>query len=135
VLDDYGLVAALRWYGRQFAERVNFTIIVQGDEPIPRLAAPVEHALFRITQEALTNVAKHAQANQVMIVVTTDPDKVRLTITDDGLGFDTTRRTPPTGRQSWGLITMVERAEVVNGHCRITSRPGQGSQVMVEVPR
>ena len=135
VLDDYGLVAALRWYGSQFAKRVSFTISVQGVEPNPRLAGPVEHALFRITQEALTNVAKHAQANQVSIVLTVEKERVHLAITDDGLGFEGAGRSNPIGRQSWGLLTMVERAEAVGGHCWITSQPGQGTQVIVEAPR
>jgi PAS domain S-box-containing protein len=135
VLDDYGLVAALRWYANQFAARVSFTISVQGVEPNPRLAGPVEHALFRITQEALTNIAKHAQANQVSIALTVEKDRVHLTIIDDGVGFESADRSNPSGRQSWGLLTMVERAEAVGGHCWITSQPGQGTQVTVEALR
>jgi PAS domain S-box-containing protein len=135
VLDDYGLVAALRWYGNQFARRVNFTITVQGEEPRPRLSGPVEHALFRITQEALTNVAKHAQASQVLIVLITEKERVRLTISDDGCGFEVNEWSSPTGRQHWGLLTMTERAEVIGGHCRISSQPGRGTQIFVEVPR
>ena len=70
VLDDYGLTAALDWYGRQFASRTGVTVTVQGEKLAPRLDAPTENALFRIAQEALTNVAKHAQAAQVIMTVT-----------------------------------------------------------------
>ncbi|GAH53336.1 unnamed protein product, partial [marine sediment metagenome] len=69
VLDEYGLVAALHWYGEQYARRTNIEVLVEGEEPVPRLAARVENALFRIAQEALTNVAKHAQAMQVTVAI------------------------------------------------------------------
>jgi PAS domain S-box-containing protein len=135
LLDDYGLVAALRWYCSQFAQRVSFSLSVQGEEPEPRLPGPVEHTLFRITQEALTNVAKHAQASRVVIVVNSDAERVWLTISDNGVGFEVSERVKPAGRPSWGLITMVERAEAIGGHCHINSRPGHGTQVIVEARR
>jgi signal transduction histidine kinase len=91
--------------------------------------------LFRITQEALTNVAKHAQATQVTVMAEEDGETVRLTIADDGIGFDPTRLAGADGRQGWGLLTITERAEAVGGHCRIGSRPQQGTQVIVEVAR
>jgi PAS domain S-box-containing protein len=134
ILDDYGLVAALRWYANQLATRIKLIITVQGDEPIPRLGASVEQALFRIAQEALINVVKHAQASQVTIVVQAN-GTVHLVITDDGLGFESTGHIEPSSPSGWGLITMAERAEAVGGQCRVTSRPGQGTQVIVEVPR
>jgi two-component system sensor histidine kinase UhpB len=95
----------------------------------------VEHTLFRITQEALTNVAKHAQASRVVIVVNSDAERVWLTISDNGVGFEVSERVKPAGRPSWGLITMVERAEAIGGHCHINSRPGHGTQVIVEARR
>ena len=141
VLDDYGLVAALRWYGEQFARRTDIAIAIEGEEPIPRLAARVENALFRIAQEALTNVAKHAQATQVTVTVEVDSGTLRLVVADDGVGFDpsTTLRASlaplaeSDGDRGWGLLTMTERAEAVGGHCRIESNPKQGTQVIVEV--
>jgi PAS domain S-box-containing protein len=135
VLDDYGLVAALRWYGTALARRVGFAIIIAGEEPQPRLAAAVEHALFRIAQEALTNVSKHAQAGRVTLTVAAAQDTVRLVVADDGCGFEHADEPPPGERQHWGLLTMAERAEMVGGRCRITSHPGQGTQVIVEVSR
>jgi PAS domain S-box-containing protein len=135
LLDDYGLVAALQWYTTQFASRVGFTMTVYGEEPAPRLIAPVEHALFRITQEVLTNVAKHAQATQVEVMIGMDNSVARLVITDDGVGFEPKQLTGPTGRQGWGLITITERAEAVSGRCLIESQPGQGTRIIVEVPR
>jgi signal transduction histidine kinase len=135
VLDDYGLVAALHWYGEQFAGRTNIAIAVEGEEPISRLAAHVENALFRIAQEALTNVAKHAQATQVTVMVEVEDGTLRLVVADDGIGFDPPHLTEPNGSRGWGLLTMTERAEAVGGRCWIESAPGQGTQVIVEVDR
>ena len=135
MLDDYGLVAAMRWYGAQLASRTNFVILVQGDEPTPRLPAPVELALFRIAQEALTNVARHAQASRVTVRLESDNGTVRLVVADDGLGFEIEDSQRFGNRQSWGLITMAERAEAVGGQCQVESRPGQGTRVMVEIIR
>ena len=135
VLDDYGLVAALHWYGEQFAQRIDIAIAVEGEEPVPRLAAHVENALFRIAQEALTNVAKHAQATQVTVRVEVDSGTLRLVVADDGIGFDPVHLAEPDEGRGWGLLTMTERAEAVGGRCRIESDPGQGVQVVVEVAR
>jgi len=135
MLDDYGLVAALKWDAGRFAERAGLTITVQGQEPAPRLADQIENALFRIAQEALNNVAKHAQANQVSITVTADDDLVRLVIADDGCGFDREGLSEPGPDHGWGLMIMTERANAVGGRCCIESSPGQGTRVVVEVRR
>ncbi len=135
VLDDYGLVAALHWYGQQFGRRTDIAIAVQGEEPVPRLAARVENALFRIAQEALTNVAKHAQATQVTMTVEVDGGTFRLVVADDGIGFDLAHPAEPDGGWGWGLLSMTERAEAVGGRCRIESDPRRGTRVIVEVER
>ena len=137
VLDDYGLLAALDWYGNQFVAPRGITIRINGLDPVPRLAPHVELVFFRITQEALTNIIRHAQAATITIRLETDLDRdtVRLVVDDDGLGFVPANRAGPSDRQSWGLIGMAERAEAVGAHCRIESIPGQGTQVIVEVTR
>jgi signal transduction histidine kinase len=136
VLDDYGLMAALRWYGERFSSRASIAVDVQGIELDPRLTLPVENALFRIAQEALTNVTKHAQAAHVTVTVEElNRTTVRLVIADDGIGFDPARLAESNERQRWGLLTMAERAEAVKGYCRVESRPEQGTRVVVEVPR
>jgi signal transduction histidine kinase len=133
MLDDYGLVAALHWYGEQFAWRTDIAVAVEGEEPAPRLAARVENALFRIAQEALTNVAKHAQATQVTVTTEAVSGTLRLVVADDGIGFDQAHLAESDGGLGWGLLTMAERAEAVGGRCRVESDPGQGTQVIVEV--
>ncbi len=135
VLDDYGLVAALHWYGEQFARRTGIAIVVEGEEPVPRLAAHVESALFRITQEAMTNVAKHAQAANVLVSVHVQDEILRLVVADDGIGFDTGPMAGPGPGHGWGLLTRTERAEGVGGRCRIESVPGRGTRVIVEIVR
>ncbi len=135
VLDDYGLLSALRWYGEQFAARTKIASTVEGEEALGRLPAHVESALFRIAQEALTNVAKHAQATAVTISVEEDKGRVRLTVTDDGIGFDAAERGDSSRDIGYGLLTMSERAEAVGAHCRVLSYPGKGTQVIVEVAR
>ncbi len=132
-LEEYGLTAALRWYGTGFASRTNVPVTVHGEEAAPRLAAAIGTALFRIAQEALTNVARHARATKVQVTVGQVQGKVRMVVADDGIGFDPERPAQPDERQPWGLLTMAERAEAVGGGCRIESSPGQGTQVIVEV--
>lgn len=134
VLDDYGLVAALNWYCAQFTTRTGIKVAVRGDEGAPRLALSSESALLRIAQEALTNVAKHAQASQVNVTVEHENGQMRLTIADDGIGFDPANLTTPSEGQGWGVISMTERAEAIGGQCLIKARPQQGTQVIVEVP-
>ncbi len=133
-LDDYGLVTALQWYSAEFSAQANFSISVQGDEPSPRLPAPVEYALFRIAQEALTNALKHSQASQVVIALAADRGLIRLTVTDNGQGFDPAPQPPAKTRQGRGVANMRERAEAVGGRCYLKSQPGQGTQVIVEIP-
>jgi two-component system sensor histidine kinase UhpB len=135
LLDDYGLVAALHWYGAQFATRTGIDVHVEGEEPVPRLIAPVENTLFRIAQEAMNNVAKYAKAAQVTVAVETEDGIVRLVVADDGVGFDPGSLTRPDGRQGWGLLSMAERAEALGGLCRVESQPGRGTRIVAEVER
>gem|GEM_PF-650427 len=135
VLDDYGLMAALRWHGERFSDRTGVTVTVMGDEPNPRLDDRVEIALFRIAQEALLNVAKHAEAREVVLGLEVEDTVMRLIIADDGVGFDPTQTAEMHRRPGWGLVSMTERAEGIGGHCHIRSIPGKGTRVIVEVQR
>ncbi|MFP4345012.1 MAG: GAF domain-containing protein [Anaerolineales bacterium] len=135
VLEDYGLLAALRWYGQQFADRTGIEVDVEGEEIANPLVVSAENALFRITQEALTNVAKHAQATCVEINLESNASRVRLTITDNGRGLDTDRLTTPGKQRGWGLVSMRERAEAIGGQCKVRRGPDGGTQVVVEILR
>lgn len=135
VLDDYGLAAALRWYGAQFSARTQIPVEVVEANPDLRLAPQVENALFRIAQEALTNVSKHAQASQVVVSVEARDDVISMVVEDDGIGFDPEHVIDADGRRGWGLLIMTERAGAVGARCRFESRCRGGAKVIVEVAR
>jgi PAS domain S-box-containing protein len=134
VLDDYGLFAALQWYAKRFSERTGITAVAKGEDPRPRLPAQAEASLFRIAQEAMTNVAKHGHATRIDVVMEVRDGAIRLIIADDGVGFDP-RSIRGSGEQGgWGLLIMKERAEAANGQFLLESKPGQGTRVIVEIP-
>jgi two-component system CheB/CheR fusion protein len=129
MLDDLGLSYALKALGDEFSERENMMVTLQRQnvpEHIPQNAAA---ALYRITQEALRNVAKHAGRTHVKITLEALDQKLRLEIADFGEGFDM-----ESTRQGLGLISMAERANLVNGKLSIHSALGKGTTVAVEVP-
>jgi signal transduction histidine kinase len=131
-LDDLGLDAALQRYVRdwQVHHGVEVDLLVLGLET-GRLPPAVETALYRIIQEGLTNVARHAEARRVSVVLERRDNLVRVIVEDDGIGFDTRQ---PVARDRLGLYGMQERAELLSGHLTIESAPGQGTSVFVEVP-
>ena len=133
VLDDYGLLAALRWYGQQFSQRTGVAVVVEECGVTMRCASGIETALFRIAQEALNNVAKHAKANKVGITFQCADGRIRLTITDDGQGFRVGDAKQASEEAHWGLLTMQERALAVGGELHVASQPGMGATVAVEV--
>ncbi|MDO8834403.1 MAG: PAS domain S-box protein [Vicinamibacterales bacterium] len=130
VLEDYGLAAALRWYGSQFARRAGVDVVVKADGD-DRWTPETEIALFRIAQEALTNVARHASAANVAVALGRAGGQLTLVVSDNGVGFDTET---PTSAGCWGLVTMRERAESIGGRLEVVSAPGQGTRVEVAVP-
>jgi signal transduction histidine kinase len=128
-LDDFGLVPALENLAQTFGEQTGITVdlgVALGDE---RLPSEVETALYRIVQESLTNVVKHAHAKRVSIALTKMHGSVKAVIEDDGQGFD------PGGTDGgFGLVGMNERLALLGGRLRIESRPGAGTTIAVDVP-
>ena len=135
VLDDYGLSAALRWYGEQFTRRTGVVTRVEDNGSDERFAPAAETALFRIAQEALNNVAKHAAASQVVMSLQCDDGLVRLTIADDGQGFDPLAAQKASRQPHWGLLTMQERAMALGGTLHVVSEPGTGTKIIVEAKK
>lgn len=132
-LDEYGLQAALEWYAEKYSERTLIATVVQCQEPFPRLLPSVEVALFRIAQEALTNVIRHARATSVVITLAVRPRGARMVIRDDGEGFDLELfRRPGKRSPGWGLMGMRERAEAASGSLLIESSAGKGTSIIVE---
>jgi len=132
VLDDYGLAVALKSYGGQFAARTGIRVSVAEAQTLPRLQPDLEMTLFRIAQEALTNVLKHAGASMVRMTLALEAPSISLTITDDGRGFaiesGSQRRSA-----GLGLLIMQERLRAVGGSLRIASRPGAGTSIVASV--
>ncbi len=133
-LDDLGLSAALRWYAGQVQERsdVRVDLDIPADEDC-NLPLVISTALFRIAQEALTNVLKHAKANYIWVCLWRDENDVHLEIRDNGVGFDPDQFVD-SGLPTWGLLGMQERATLLGGSFALESSPGQGTQVIVSVP-
>jgi len=135
LLDDYGLLAALRWYAQRFSERTGIPTLTEGENLIPRLPLAIETTLFRIAQEALTNVTKHARASQVTVTLEAVGGEICLTIADNGTGFDPSSLHRTVERPGYGLMSMQERTDAVGGRFRVESTPEKGTRLIVEVPR
>jgi PAS domain S-box-containing protein len=133
-LDELGLIAAVKEHAQRVARRGGYELAVNGTEPSPRFEPATEIALFRIVQEALNNIAKHAGATQISVELREMPGLVRLTVKDNGNGFDTSLK-PMIGVQGMGLTTMRERAEAIGAHCTIESAIAKGAVITVDVPR
>jgi signal transduction histidine kinase len=133
VLDDLGLPAAAEWLIKQFAGRHDLQVAFQMTGRDVRLMPEVETAAYRIIQEALTNVVKHAHARSAIVSLAID-DRVRVTIEDDGAGF--ARSTPPdeAAHRGLGLVSMRERAAQFGGELRFESMPGHGTRVIADLP-
>ena len=131
-LDDYGLAAALRWYGDRLTARTGLKIFTPIGN-IQRLPLNTELTLFRIAQEALTNITKHSRASQATIELEVEGEFARLTISDNGIGFDPTSEHSQNKGGGWGLPIMKERAETVGASFRIESESGKGTRVIIEV--
>ena len=130
VLDELGLAAALRRFARELHERYGIAVTVFVEVP-ERLSRQVETVLYRVAQEALTNVVRHARATEASIVVTVSRGFVQLVVEDDGVGFDPAALAPA---ERIGLIGMRERLELLGGSLRLESAPGSGCSVHGRLP-
>ncbi len=137
VLDDLGLVPALSGQVEEFQQRtgVSASLVVEGKRI--RLQPEVETVIFRIAQEALNNVAKHARAQHCVVELSFGESMLQLSVCDDGRGFDpavwlSEGVEPP--RHAWGLLGIQERVALIGGSCEIVSQPGAGATIRVRVP-
>lgn len=131
-LDDLGLVPTLQKYIQTCEERIEFSInlVVFGVEP--PLRSSVKAAIFRLVQECLNNVEKHAHASTVQVKLEFLEDSLRLVVKDDGVGFDLDNRMGNGG--SFGLLGMKERSQLLEGSMEVQSAPGEGTKVMFQIP-
>jgi len=134
-LDDLGLSAALGELAQRFSEQLKIPVDYQARGLRGRLPSEVELVLYRVAQEALTNVAKHAEARHVWLDVDRTPTDVSISIRDDGKGFDPDNVASSDGRGlGLGIFGMEERVALVGGRFRIWSAPGHGTEVFAFIP-
>jgi signal transduction histidine kinase len=133
-LDEFGLLPALTRHVRDRAGDIGIEADVQIEGRRRRMPAAVDLALYRIAQEALANVQKHAQARRVHVRLRFLPDAVRLDISDDGVGFDPAGAAADGARSGLGVAGMRERASIVGGGVEVSSRPGGGTRVSARIP-
>lgn len=132
-LDEFGLVSAVDQYLKTFGKRHQLAVELVHDRMDGRLAPETEAAAYRIVQEALTNVAKHAKATECRVVMGRVHDMLRVMVDDNGAGFDSSA--PRSGeRRGLGLIGIRERASHLHGSVMIDSVPGRGTRIVVELP-
>ena len=136
-LDDLGLMAALRWYAGETTQRYGLPVSVSNRGNGSELLPEARVVFFRIAQEAITNIVRHAAASQASITLLQNDAQVILRVEDDGQGFnvENTLSTREGDHPCWGLLGMMERAALVGGQCEITSRLGQGTCVEVRMAR
>jgi signal transduction histidine kinase len=133
-LDDLGLLAALRWYSAEAKERFGLTVTVSSVGNEAALSIDVRTVLFRIVQESITNVIRHAKTDHADVSLSFDEHEVCIRVDDKGCGYDVDATLRQPGRPCWGLLGMIERMALIGGECRLTSESGKGTLVEVKVP-
>lgn len=133
-LDDFGLLPTLRWYAEEVRERFGLTVTIssRGDEA--DLPVDVRTVLFRVVQESLTNIIRHAETDRADVLVSFDKKEVRIRVEDAGCGFDVNAALHKSARPCWGLLGMIERSALIGGECQFVSEPGVGTIVEVSAP-
>lgn len=132
MLDDFGLIPALEWHSEEFEKRFNIEVeFIPGVKEI-KTSSEIATGLFRMYQESLTNVARHAEATKVSASLQVSEDQLCLSIRDNGKGFNSIDTTP---KKTLGLLGMKERAAMIGGHLEISSEPGKGTSIVITVPQ
>lgn len=135
LLDDMGLEVALNWYLNRLAEQAGWQAQLSADLEVERLPADIETVCFRVVQESLTNVMRHARASRVYIRLLQRDDELELVIQDDGVGFDVSAaRQRAVQGGSLGLLGIPERVSLVGGRVVIASTPGKGTEIHAYLP-
>ncbi|MBC7368258.1 MAG: histidine kinase, partial [Undibacterium sp.] len=132
ILDDFGLRPALEWHTRRFATQTGIDIELDVALPEHRLAPELETVVFRLVQEALTNVARHSGATAAMVTVAADTATLHVEISDRGRGCDAVAAL--AGHNSLGLAGAAERVRLAEGRFELFSQPGQGTRLHAEFP-
>jgi len=133
ILDDLGLLPAVEFLAEGVSKRTGLSITVEGSME-GRAGTSIETAVYRIVQEALNNVARHARATSVSVRLRHEARQIRCSIRDDGVGFDAPSVLADRGKQGLGLIEIRERLDALGGILEITSAHGQGTELRLTIP-
>lgn len=134
VLDDLGLIPALHAFSRNLATRENLKIEITAFRGVEALSAPKRAVLFRVAQEALNNVARHAEASRITLSLVQISGAIRMEIADDGCAFAVEKVIRARNPKRLGLVGMRERIEMIGGKFSLRSEPGEGTTVRAEIP-
>jgi signal transduction histidine kinase len=135
LLDDLGVVSALRWYVDRQAQRGSFEAAFTAHPPDMRFSSTLETTCFRVVQEALTNVVRHAKANRVSVNIEKNSAFLEIQVVDNGVGFDLDAiQDQQPDKDSLGLLGMKERVELVGGTLEIRSTPHAGTEIRACLP-
>jgi len=128
-LDELGLLPTLRWYAQEMNKHFPVPITVTGSVNEAEIPEDVRLAIFRITQEAITNTIRHARAKQILVIVEFEKNRIQLNVEDDGQGFKVDDVLSGNSVNCLGLLGMIERANLIGGECKIYSTSGEGTNV------
>ncbi|MEJ2049891.1 MAG: histidine kinase [Calditrichota bacterium] len=130
-LDNLGLTSAIEWHLEEFHNRTGIRYVLEIDDDLPALNQVQDVAIFRIVQETLTNVSRHAEASEVWVTINVQEEQLYLTVRDNGIGMDPDSR---DRLNSFGILGMRERAADFGGHLSIVSEPYSGTEVILKLP-
>ncbi|HSL21318.1 MAG TPA: sensor histidine kinase [Vicinamibacterales bacterium] len=135
ILDDLGLLPAIKWYAERRLASRGIAVQFEFPDAPPELSPEALIAVYRVAQEALSNVERHSQADTVLVACTVSPSELTIEVEDDGIGFDPEEmRQPRETGQGLGLLGMRERLSLFGGTCKVESQPGQGTRVVLTLP-
>ncbi len=131
IMDNRSLIGALEWQGNQFEKNTGIAFIFETSDPDMAVDMPVANCIFRILQEALTNITRYAEASKVKVVLTNKANEAGLSIEDDGNGFDIKS---VKNKKTFGMLGMKERVASLNGIFEIDTAAGKGTRIYVSIP-
>jgi signal transduction histidine kinase len=130
MLDELGLIPALEWQGREHSRRTGIPVSVEVEGGVDELPEEYRTCVYRVVQEALNNIAKHAAAHKILIGIRACNGVLSISVKDDGVGFDPRSR----NRGGMGLLGMAERVKKLGGSLEVVSEPGLGSSILAQMP-
>jgi signal transduction histidine kinase len=130
MLDELGLIPALQWQGREHSRRMGIPVSLEVEGAVDEIPEEYRTCIYRLVQEALTNIARHASARQILISVAAHNDVLSISVKDDGIGFEPRTR----ARGGLGLLGMAERVKKLGGELEVASHPGQGTSLLARIP-